>query len=544
MPNRPEKDQRWRWATWTLWLLVGIIFVSNATDYGMSWDEITRWNSGDNKLAYYKELLDEGLSVWGSDQGNDSYPGLYDLPLALYSDLTEGDRLLASRYWNIFWGMLTLIMASLLAKRFSSWRAGFFAALFLILLPRFFGHIPINPKDIPFAATYLLGVSGVVWLNSRMPRAKSLDWMLVGMLAGLAMAMRLPGMIVLAYLGLMLAAHYFLAHRTTDSKGHAGPRLFPLLAKYALSCATAYLVLVVFFPASHHNPFKDSVRVVAQLHEFSNDIPLLFRGSVVASGNAPWYYLPWMMLITTPVGHLVVLLCGLLAFGQGLRGIRNAADLFSGDRLARVIVTFAFAFPLTYILLKQPAIHNGIRHVLFVLPLAAVIASWGIEYLLEQLPKGLGRWLFGLIIFGYTVYLGIVLIRAHPYQYIYYNALAGGTSSVMGRYETEYWFTSTGHAVTALEGWLAEHDLEPEGLKIAATGPRQVTEYYLPNDWSWVGSPEDADFFIGNTQFAGHLLAEGPVVAEIERLGLPVVQVKASGDALREADIPGEAASQ
>lgn len=544
MPTRIETARYWRWATWALWLLAAALLVASAPDYGMSWDEMSRWTSGDNKLAYYKELFDTGPSAWGRDQSNDKYPGLYDLPLALYADVVGGDRWLAGRYWNVFWGLLALVGVSLLARRFSGWRAGFFATLFLLLLPRFYGHIPINPKDIPFAATYLLGVLGVVWLDARLPRATCRDWLLVGLLAGLAMAMRMPGMIILAYLGLLLVGRYGFERHAATAGQEPPPRLMRLLARYTLSCAAAYLVLILFFPAAHHNPFSDSFRVVSQLHDFSSDIPLLFRGTVVPSGEAPWYYLPWMLLITTPLGHLAVLLLGLLAFGQSLRGVRDLEGLFSGDRFARAIVVLAFAFPFAYILVKQPAIHNGIRHALFVLPPAAVIASWGVEYLLAGLPGGWARRLFGLIVCSYVAYFGLVMVRAHPYQYVYYNTLVGGTSAVMGRYETEYWFTATRHAVTELERWFSERGIEPAGLKIAATGPRQVTEYYLPKDWTWVSSPENADFFIGNTQFAGHLLAEGPVVAEIERLGLPIVQVKATGGSFVAGDRPVRGASQ
>lgn len=71
--------------------------------YGMSWDEITRWNSGDLKLDYYLRLFDdEGFfEVWGT-AGNDNYPGLHDLPLAAADHFFDIDRFWLGHLWALF----------------------------------------------------------------------------------------------------------------------------------------------------------------------------------------------------------------------------------------------------------------------------------------------------------------------------------------------------------------------------------------------------------------------------------------------------------
>ena len=37
----------------------------------------------------------------------------------------------------------------------------FYATLLMAVLPHFYGHAMINPKDIPFMATYTLGLATV-----------------------------------------------------------------------------------------------------------------------------------------------------------------------------------------------------------------------------------------------------------------------------------------------------------------------------------------------------------------------------------------------
>ena len=62
-------------------LFVGLVLFSLCSigDYGMSWDESFRFEGGDSKLAYYEELLSGGEP----DIQSSSYPGLFDLPLAI-----------------------------------------------------------------------------------------------------------------------------------------------------------------------------------------------------------------------------------------------------------------------------------------------------------------------------------------------------------------------------------------------------------------------------------------------------------------------------
>ena len=524
MQIRLKPENFWRSATLALWVFAACILTFTVKDYGMSWDEITRWTSGDLKLDYYKTLGTEGLSAWGVPGSGDKYPGLYDLPLAIYHDIYGGDRMLAGHLLCIVFGLVSVVGVSLLGCRFGGWKTGFFAAIALLTLPRFYGHIFINPKDIPFAATYLLGVYGAIHLAFKLPSPKWRDWCLVGLLAGFAMATRLPGLIILAYLGLVIAWHLLGRYL-----GHVerGTSVFALIGGYTVSAVIAYVVLMIFFPASHLNPFSNSVKVVADLHGFSNGIPLLFRGAVIDAGQAPAYYSIWMLLITIPIVHLAFFVLGLALITY--RSISNLSleQFFSRNFVAWGVLLLACFFPLAYITIKQPAVHNGIRHLLFVLPTAAIIMAVGFVAITDYLKQTPLRLIMNIVFSLYLAYAASLLVRLHPYQYVYFNSIVGGSAGALGQYETEYWYTSTGEAVDLLQDWHAEKGNADNALvKVAATGPRQVTEYFLPDGWQWVANPEKADYFIGNTQFAGHLLGAGKTILTIERMELPIVYIK------------------
>lgn len=526
MDTKQRTERNWRSATRALWVVVFALFVLTSGDYGMSWDEITRWDSGDLKLEYYKTLFQEGLSHWGVHGSADKYPGLYDLTLAFYADVSNGDRLFAGHLLSAVFGFVSVLAVSLLAREFGGWRCAFLAALFLITIPRFYGHVSINPKDIPFAATYLLGVIGVVRLARRLPDARFADWCLAGVGAGLAMATRLPGLIILCYL-LLTCVWCLVGSRLAWLD--APVSLKRVIAGFTAAALIAYFVLALFFPASHLNPLSDSVRVVTALHDFSSSIPLLYRGEVIDAGVAPRTYLPWMLLITTPLAHCAFGLLGLiLVSNSSIKAVVNERCVTT-KVFVNCLIVLACLFPLVYILIQQPAIHNGVRHVLFIMPLCAVLMAYGLSFSLDQLRTTRWRGVSTVCVVAYFLFAIVALVRLHPYQYLYFNQLIGGPAGALGQYETEYWFTSTGHAVEELREWRTEAGFSETSdgpVRIAATGPVEVTQYYLPENWELVADPAAADYFIGNTQFAGHLLGAGRTIITIERMGLPILYVK------------------
>jgi len=533
MRDTKAKDDVWAWATGSLWLALAVALLVTVSDYGMSWDEVTRWQSGDNKLDYYERLLgEEGMAVWGERAGSNLYPGLFDLPLSVYARYVGGDRRAAGHLYTIVFAVLAVAAAGMIAREIGGWRLAFWASLLLLILPRFYGHMVFNPKDIPFAATYSWGLWGVLRVARGFDASGFGRWPLAGLLAGLAMATRLPGMIILAYLaGLFI--FYFVAQSLPSSdneKKFPGARcLLVNLGGLVLAGSIAVVVLMVFFPASHANPFADSARVVDRLHDFSTAIPVLFRGQVYDAGSTPWYYALWMLFVTTPLWQLLLLAGGaiMVAWRFGVSFYRR--QWWRLDIILIGTLLLGFGFPLLYILVSQPAIHNGVRHLLFILPAGAGLMAFALCSLYGWVTAKQPR-IAAMVIMVVTFGVGwnlASLIRLHPYQYVYFNALVGGPAGALGQYETEYWFTSTPEAYALLQEWRDEQGLPQEPVKLLVTGPLEIAEHQLPSGWSLASRAEEADYFLGNTQFAGHLLVEGQTIVEIERMGLPILVIKA-----------------
>ena len=86
-------------------------------DYGLSWNEPTRWRSGYVKLDYYERLFDsDDVFETMRTAPNDLYPGLYDISLGLARHYSGDDPILLSRIWNAFFGELEMLFFFLVGK--------------------------------------------------------------------------------------------------------------------------------------------------------------------------------------------------------------------------------------------------------------------------------------------------------------------------------------------------------------------------------------------------------------------------------------------
>jgi hypothetical protein len=100
-----------------------------------------------------------------------------------------------------------------------------------------------------------------------------------------------------------------------------------------------------------------------------------------------------------------------------------------------------------YVLLRRPALYDGLRHFLFILPPIFIFIGLGFELLLDHIAP---FWLrAGMILV--LIAPGLAgIIQLHPYEYTYYNSFVGGTNGAFRKYETDYWLTCYKEAVEKL----------------------------------------------------------------------------------------------
>ncbi len=530
----PQKTESlYRKLSFCLLFVCVLVAVATIDDYGMGWDEVTRWNSGDAKVDYYEALLssEDPLAVIESVP-TDSYPGFFDMTLSLIYEATGWNRFILGHWEAFIFGLAGLLALWRVGSIFGGARLGFWSVVLMVLTPTFYGHWFHNPKDIPFAATYTIGLWALIECFRRYPTLKKRWVFAAAFCCGLCMATRVAGMVLLAYfvvaVGVIVLIH--LWKQRIDHKWKAALRSsLPWLITLPLVVLGAYLTLLPWWPASHKNLLSVSGATLQTLHVSASNIPLFFRGDMMWAADAPHYYTLWMFAIKATELLLIGLLL-LLPFAW-LRLRQHFAE--DGDLQwapALTVLCLGGFFPLLYLTYSGPALHNGARHFLFAFPALCVCAAWAYLELSDWLQANRSQMLrMAHLSFLLLLLLPIIqLVKLHPYQYVYFNSLAGGVTGAYGSYESEYWFTSSKHALEQLEEYLdVNPDQMPQGGKIRVfiVGPWQVAESFLPGGFEFTSDLASADFLILNTQMLMHERFEGKELFRIERMGVPICMV-------------------
>lgn len=510
-----------------IFLLMG---VATLNDYGMGWDEITRWISGDTKLAYYKSLFSGESEAFRQILAGDRYPGLFDLPLALFHSVLGGNRMLQGHFLSICFGVIGLIATAWVALIVFNSRTSFFAALLLAIFPLFYGHAMINPKDIPFLATYTLGLAIILRICQLMEKkTPSLKWFVFcGMAIGMAASSRIPGMVLLGMGICSWGAVAAFRHWTSAEPAFPRQLVRNQVAGSLLVAAVAFCIVFLFFPRLHFQIFSGLPEVTSDLHTSANSMPLIYNGQIMNAAQGPLTYAHGFFVISTPVWMLVLLIGGLILQIRSLMLHYRSGDF---GLLLRLLF-FAFAlFPWLYILATHPALHDGSRHMLFAMPPLVILMASFLDHFFswtEQRSRLLS-WVAGLSLTGCVLLQIIRLYTMHPYQYVSFNWLAGDKSTLPARYETEYWCTSSKHMLEMLPGLISQKEKQDAGstpIKIRISGALNSARQFVPEGFQLVDTFEEADYYLANTYLMSDLYVEGEVLYTIRRGNIPIAVIK------------------
>jgi hypothetical protein len=510
----------WDRASTCLIVIVVIVAACTFRDYGLTWDEDVHNWYGDFVLDYYLSFFADRTALHWSDLIN--YGAAFDTIAAALNRFSPVGVYETRHLLNALVGVVGLVGCRKLGAALGGPRAGFIAVLFLVLTPNYYGQMFNNPKDIPFAV-------GMVWafyyLVRLIPHLPAPPWRLVvkfAIAAGLTLGIRVGGLLLLAYLAMLLGLDAIwrgFAERSIRPAVAAGWRsLWRVLLP---ACVIAYPVMLLFWPWAQIDPIDNPLKA---LQFFSHQtFPFgrseLFEGQSFPATQLPWTYLPTHIALSLP--ELVLL----LALGAPIAAF--AALQHSGWRprreeaLALAILGVGILFPVCYAIAIRAVLFDGMRHFMFVLPLIAVVAALTADHVLawfegrpSRRPVFAALGLYGAL----HVWTMVVL---HPDQYIYYNAFVGGVEGAQHKFKLDYWANSYAEAVRGLEDYLRGQygaDFEEREFTIAVCGPLNSAKYYFPPNFRLTRKLSEAEFFIGYTKDNCDR-SPGRPVYRVERLG-------------------------
>jgi 4-amino-4-deoxy-L-arabinose transferase-like glycosyltransferase len=426
------RNEPWELAFWGV--LLGLLPVMTALsfDFGITWDEHYHVKYGEMVLDFFASGLQDKaaldyLSLY-------LYGGFFDLLCALgkralfFLDEYDARHCLTSAF-----GWLTIFSSALLARRVFGVKAGLTTALFLALSPTFFAHCMNNPKDIPFAAFFMLTVYCLSLLRTSYPYASAKMAAAIVCSAALSINVRVGGLLLLFYASLYLFALAVRDRRNLDAR-----RWAKLGAGFAVCAALTLVLGSLFWPWALQNPLLRPIQALSQLSRFPVDFNELYGGEIIWAKDTPWDYIFRWFGITSPLGVLL--------FGLASPFVLARRPEFR----ASACLWFAALFPAVYVTVRHTVLYNGIRHLLFVYPAFVVLAAAACVALLQS-PSPWRRWAaIGLLVVGFYHPARFHLVN-HPNQAAYFNQIVGGALGAFSRYDLDYWGVSYKQAVDKLE---------------------------------------------------------------------------------------------
>jgi hypothetical protein len=402
------------------------------------------------------------------------------------------------------------VYAARLAKDYFSPAAGMLTALLLVCSPVYFGHSMNNPKDIPFATFYVIGLYYILKIPPDRPLLTARRYLAIVLAIAGAINVRAGGLLLVAYFAM------FVVWRLVNLPK---PQLRDFLNNilYVMVLVPTALVLgTAFWPWAQWQPIWRPLMALREISHFAFDGRVLFDGQTVRTLNLPWNYLPQWLLVQTPIIVLVLIVAALIS-------VRRQS---TEERTRFAALWFAALFPIVYIIVTHAVIYDATRHILFTYPPIAAIAGIGGAKIWETLrPTRMGVMLAIALLIGGLFGPVSHAIRNHPYEYVYYNEFVGGTRGAFKRYELDYWGTCLKESVR----WVSlQSQKEGRRLSLGSAEPASTVQIYADRfpGVDFLGLTREGDYYttlIRDTPAAiDALLAGSDVVYRVEADGAPL----------------------
>ncbi len=454
-----------------------LLMVSVSHNYGISGDENFHKEYGHHIVNFYTSLGKDTTAASSSNNGPDSlmvfYGGLYDGTASILAKaLPSVNEWNVRHFWNSVFGFVAMLCAGLVAVEVAGWQAGLITLIFMAFSPRFFGESMNNPKDITMAAGYMLTYVFILRFLKEMPRPTLKNAIGVGISIGVAMGIRIGGLLLIPYLflfwGLALLASYGLTKVLDFSKFKE--QVWPSLKYVLLASVLGYCFSLVLWPYGLINPLSHPLEALGIAEKFPVRIGFLFDGKQLQSTQVPWNYEPQWFAITTPLFGLI---------GLTLSFVLVPSMRKNGKLLMLGFLYFTLLFPLCYVIYKKSVLYDTMRHFFFVYPSIIILAGLTFNYFLNSFSKN-AKYIIVTVMVLLVFLPARFMLANHPNEYVYFNELEGGIKGAYGNYETDYYMNS----VKQCADWMKKNEnlkqRRPDGgrLRIYSNAVAPANAYF------------------------------------------------------------------
>jgi hypothetical protein len=439
-----------------------VVGLATAADYGLTVDEFNADDYGPKALAWYTSGFTDRSHFESVEFSLWYYGPWFHMLTAFVQSFDLADRFTVRHAMTFTLG-LAGIAALLPIGRLAIGRWAGLAAIALCLMTGYlYGSLFFTPIDVPFLAAMTWATLAIlIMMQQTLP-----SWpatVAVGLLSGLAIATRTGGIITHAYLFAALvlcAAGFFAEHGRLTVR-----YLAQLGRRYGVAVVLAWITAIVLWPwLQVGNPLEHFTMALVHFAKIPAVFEFTHWGEQIATNALPPSYIPAQLAARLPEAFLLLIgvacihaIAGTAVLARDFarrwrldrRAVWQAAALELARRRAIVLVCIAAILPPAFLIVQRATHYDGVRHVLFIIPMLAVIAGAGLVALLpflRRIPV-----IAALAAGAYVGHVVVTLAVLHPLQYVAMNAFAGGTRGAYGRFELDYWSIAATLALRRLE---------------------------------------------------------------------------------------------
>jgi 4-amino-4-deoxy-L-arabinose transferase-like glycosyltransferase len=495
-------------------------------DYGLGWDDYTHSQYGELLLSFYGSGFKDTRAL--SFVNLYKYGGGFDMAAALVAKVLPFGVFETRRLVGAAVGLIGLAVTWRMGRRLGGSVAGLVALVLLATCPLYYGHMFMNAKDAPFATAMAVLLLGLMRAIEEYPRPGFRAIALAALGLGLAFGSRVLAGIAAPY---AMIALLFIVVGETQAIGlrDAAARLGGFIWRLLPAAVVGYVIMGLLWPWSVLSPLNP-IRAVEYFDTFfEKPWRELYAGKLISVTDMPASYLPHLFALKLPEIMLALGLAG--AAGAIAAAFRR--DLPLNRRANFLLVTLAAFLPIAIAMVTHPALYNGLRHFVFVVPPFAVLGGLAGGWIFDRARARSRAPAVNMVALAAAVLAGGValpisdMVRLHPYQYTAFNWASGGVRMAHDNYMLDYWGLAFKQAGDTLRAKLDAMHLKPPGGRrwiVEICGPQPPAEVALGPQFETTWDRKRADFAMMLGTFYCRDLA-APVLVEIDREGIEYARV-------------------
>jgi hypothetical protein len=475
----------------TFFVLFFLLSMIGLKDYGLSWDEEYQWKgNGEISAAYIVHPSEETKQILLTSA--EKYHGpAFELVLVFFEKALQLKDTRAVYLMRHVLTFLTFYIAVVFfyflgLHYFKNWKLALIGCIFLVLSPRIFADSFYNSKDIIFLSFFIISMYALLKYHEQ-PSYKHA--VACAFSCAFAIDIRVVGIILpaISILFLIIDSLYIFIYKSGK----------PVYFKSFLVYITCLMVfIIVFWPVLWEGPVYHFAKAIEEMRRFPWSEDVLYLGNYIKATELPWHYLPVWISISTPIPYLILFLIGLLFI---LRQCWVDPVNFIFHKKEVQLLLICSILVLCFIIVFKNVVYDGWRHVFFIYPSFVMLSLYGLRAVYYFCRNKKEVFFVALtLVMGYNLFL---LIQLHPYQYVYFNRLAGkDMAAVKERFDLDYFGVSSKQALdyilktdtTAIINIYGEE--YPQRLNVQLLPIKQRKRIRLV-------PLEKADYFIGQYRF-------------------------------------------